>query len=292
MSLVLIKKEDISAFKYPGKVSLCQKYIYYIYNQRSIQMCESCAWISFIEYMRQIEGFPFKRFSVFYLYYYARIIDNKKGQNAPITTNSIIKTLLEGIPSDEHWPFDFSLCDDEPPLDVRIDAKEHASFVFFEKLEVCIETIKFILGTCGKPVVCNIHISRENLNGNQHKIIKDSHGQLKVHCVLLVGYDDDDECLIFQNSFGSSWGFSGFGKLHYSFMNRITNCYTMPSSCIKDIINPETAEEDLSFLVCTVSRFALQNEMSQEGELLYPDTEDTEFLKELIFLPYNHLFQS
>ena len=278
MSFILIKKDDIEAFKPPSECYLHEKYAHYIYNQRNIQMCESCAWISFIEYMRQIEGFPFERFSVFYLYYYARIVDNKKDQNAPITTKSIIKTLPWGVPSDEHWPFDFSLYNKEPTLEVRSRAKDRTSPALFEKLEVCVDTIKFVLGTCGKPVVCNIHITRENLNNNQRKIIKDVCGQLKVHCVLLVGYNDDEEYFVFQNSFGVEWGISGFGKLHYSFMNRMTNCYTMASSCIKDIVNPEKEQQDLSFLVYTVSHFALQNETFLEGELLYPDTEDKAFL--------------
>lgn len=278
VSLVLIKKDDIVDFEPPEKSELHKKYVNHVYNQRNIQMCESCAWISFIEYMRQIEGFTFKRFSIFYLYYYARIADDKKGKNAPITTRSILTSLPEGVPPDEYWPFDFTLCDKEPPLDVVLEAKRRVHPAVFEKIEISLETIRYVLGTCGKPLVCNIRITRQNLNANQRNIIKDIPGDLKIHCVLLVGYDDREECFIFQNSFGSSWGFSGFGKLHYSFIDRMSNCYTMTSACIKADFHFETEEESLSFLICTVSHFVLQGGMYQEGELLNCHAEDKEFL--------------
>jgi C1A family cysteine protease len=49
-----------------------------------------------------------------------------------------------------------------------------------------------------------------------------SYGKLEGgHVILIVGYDDTNQCFIVKNSWGTSWGESGFFKIGYSQMNNV-----------------------------------------------------------------------
>lgn len=38
------------------------------------------------------------------------------------------------------------------------------------------------------------------------------------HAIILVGYDDDKKVFTFKNSWGTSWGFQGYGKISYNYI--------------------------------------------------------------------------
>jgi len=42
------------------------------------------------------------------------------------------------------------------------------------------------------------------------------------HAVLIVGYDDENQCFIVKNSWGTNWGESGFFRIAYSEINSLT----------------------------------------------------------------------
>jgi C1A family cysteine protease len=47
--------------------------------------------------------------------------------------------------------------------------------------------------------------------------------QLGGHALLCVGYDDDRESYIFQNSWGSDWGNKGFAYIPYQYMETLAD---------------------------------------------------------------------
>jgi hypothetical protein len=42
------------------------------------------------------------------------------------------------------------------------------------------------------------------------------------HAVLLIGYDDANQCFIVKNSWGADWGESGFFRIAYSELTSLT----------------------------------------------------------------------
>jgi hypothetical protein len=47
------------------------------------------------------------------------------------------------------------------------------------------------------------------------------------HCVLVVGYDENDQCWIIKNSWDTTWGMNGFGKISYDDLKFGGNFYPM-----------------------------------------------------------------
>lgn len=72
-----------------------------------------------------------------------------------------------------------------------------------------------------------------------------------LHAVTVVGYDDSTRTFCFKNSWGSGWGDSGYGYVHYGDISRTMNdCwsivdipdneeygYTLPKTFIQKILN-------------------------------------------------------
>jgi len=45
------------------------------------------------------------------------------------------------------------------------------------------------------------------------------------HCVMLVGYDDNNECWIIKNSWGTGWGEDGYGRVSYGQLEQYTYAF-------------------------------------------------------------------
>ena len=49
------------------------------------------------------------------------------------------------------------------------------------------------------------------------------------HAIFLIGWNDADQTFDFVNSWGNTWGFNGFGKLPYSYVQKgfVSNAFTL-----------------------------------------------------------------
>lgn len=221
MDFFTIAKKDVVDIEYPSSINLSHEYRYRIINQQNIEMCKICAWILCIEYMRQIDGLDYMLFSTGFLYYYARLRDEDEYLNVPVSSKSIILSLLENGTCEDH------LYSDEPNADSIQNANSHKEYTIIEEIEPCIETFKYILGVCKHPIVCDLSLNIHTFTSHHIQNGEDSHS------VLLVGYTETH--FIYQNSYGETWGDRGFGYVPYNFVieGNVTECYSVPTSCIK-----------------------------------------------------------
>lgn len=224
VAYLVVKKDDVIDIECPDSIDISSIYKYRVVNQKNIEECKICSWILCIEYMRQIDELEYMTFSIPFLYHFTRIKEEEPFLNIPVSSNSIISTLIEnGVCEDS-----FHMITEE----AIENANSHREFVVFEKLEPCVETLRYILGVCGRPVVCDILINTKNFPST----IDETNFGRSSHCVLLVGYEND--YFIFQNSYGDKWGNNGFGRIHKSFIDSgyMDECYSIPTSCIKSDI--------------------------------------------------------
>lgn len=245
MSLVNLKESDIINFidEFPNSISLHQQYIYNIKNQKNINSCAIMALTSLIEYLRQIDGKEFIPLSDNYIFYNCiQTLDNdgltsgrtnsKSISNiSGFKTCSVIKTILtKGACYQKRWRtvFDANI---KPSNQIILESLSNIKETEIEVIDINLNCIKYVLGYCGRPIVANVKFT------DGCKCITSDDEDKFNHSVLFVGYDDEKQIIIYQNSYGEKWGNNGFSVLPYSYLSYINSLYSMTESCIKAFFN-------------------------------------------------------
>lgn len=236
-NIIEISKDDISVFNAPIKRFLNDEYQYFIFNQHSNLCCSVTALISLIEYLRQKEGKSMEKLSVSFLYHNSLLMEGIM-RNSSIKTKSVLNAIMScGVSSQERWSSlnDFHIKPSEDSMKEALSRVKHCNL---EYIESSIETIKYIIGYCGRPIVAILTIyKKDQLHIENSKEVINEPTSDKIydkHSILLVGYDDLNNELIYQNSFGEEWGYNGFGKINYNYIPYFNLLYSMDESCIKN----------------------------------------------------------
>ena len=222
-NMLEINPEDISLFETPRSIRLNEIYQYKIRNQGNNNSCVINATITLIEYIRQMQGLPFVILSTSFLYHFSSK-ENKTTKNG-VKTISVIKSLLtHGVCENKRWSsvFDVNI---KPSCEALMEAISRISNTTIEIIPNSIDVIKYIIGYCKRPIVAVIPLNGDEFIFN--------------HSVVFVGYNDDTETIIFQNSYGEEWGDGGFGEFSYTDINSIVNMFSMDETCIKSFIFDE-----------------------------------------------------
>lgn len=219
---------DVSMFPTPNSIKLNEIYEYFIFNQGHNLTCSISAAISLIEYLRQKEGKKCEKFSVDFVYH--EIIKSGCNYKNGLKASFVINTLLKhGSCLEKNYK-----CSDENV----IEALERIKECKIESIEKSIETIKYVIGFCERPIVALMNIYDIEIFTsieNSYNLI-DTPKNKKIynkHTVLLTGYDDELREIYFQNSYGEEWGEKGFGRISYDFVNYLIMLYSMDESCLK-----------------------------------------------------------
>ena len=235
-NLLHIRDSDVEPFETPNIIKINDDYQYSIKDQKSTNSCTILATITLIEYLRQIQGLPFIQLSTNFLYHYS-IKTNGKYKNG-LKTISVLRSLLSnGVCDQKRWSsiFDFNM---RPSQDAVLDALSRICDTTIEIIPNSINSIRYILGYCKRPIVAIINIfSGYDDNGNVIEP-KDDETEIKPlfnHSILLTGYNDSENIIYFQNSYGQKWGNTGVGSFSYKFINHIINMFSMDESCIKSL---------------------------------------------------------
>lgn len=236
--LVQIKKSDIELFECPSRKRLDEIYEYFIFNQHHVQSCSVSSAVSLIEYLRQKEGEEFKKLSVGFLYHTSL----KSAKNiSKLKASSVLNSLInQGVCLQEKWS---SLKNPNiiPSEEAMDDAMSRIKYCNIESIDSNIETIKYIIGFCERPIVAIMNIyNKEKFFCIETSyeiidlpIISLSDQKFERHSILLVGYDDNERVIYFQNSYGKEWGLNGFGRLSYDYIPYFLLLYSMDESCVK-----------------------------------------------------------
>lgn len=157
--------------------------------------------------------------SVEYLHWVSCQLDGASKEGVSLETT--LKALLEiGQPHEELWPYSLQrddLADDYgPPYDIQPDECHKVGWA--EKIRPSIETVRRYL-SLGKAVLIGVRLYKGFHYTGTGEIPLPEPGEAHCgrHAVLLVGYDDDLQVLLFKNSWGASWGDGGYGVMPYSY---------------------------------------------------------------------------
>lgn len=213
--------------KIPDKFDLSKIYEFSIFDQGSTMMCVATAVLTAIEYINQLKGNPFKSYSRLYTYFYGRVEYGHPKELRGLKLESAILSLEDyGMVQNQILSDNLDHLNSDIDEDIIQKTKHPTNIVYYE-LEINSELFKRKL-LLHFPIICILRCTLSELSFKKRIIKhKEKEGKKFSHCVCIVGYDDDEEVFLFQNSQGISWQFDGFGKIAYNGTNKIVKAITI-----------------------------------------------------------------
>jgi hypothetical protein len=208
---------------FPPKVDL-RPYMTAVENQGQTNSCAANAAAGAYEYlMKRHQGDDAYDVSRMFIYYNARAADGEEIEDEGSVLQSVIASLEEnGACSEETWPFDEELVNDEPD---ETSFEEAAGFLIggCELVETELDGWKAALAE-GNPIIFGIKLWGSFDQQRKPGLVpapspaeagREGHGG---HAMLCVGYSDADKVFIVRNSWGAEWGDQGYCYMPYSYV--------------------------------------------------------------------------
>jgi C1A family cysteine protease len=191
--------------------------VFEVEDQGYTGSCGASAAASAMEIAYKRAGNP-KDFSRLFIYWYARQLGGIVGDNGAYARD-ICKALQQyGVCLESTWDFLPENIDVEPPEIAITEAKQYPVYEYARIMQGdIVRHIKQSVSE-GIPVLTSIKISNqfESLQGDWklHDWDPSTEG-MGDHAVVIIGYDDEAERFLAQNSWGPGWGDGGFFGIPY-----------------------------------------------------------------------------
>lgn len=220
-----------------------------IYDQGSTGSCSAnavCAAYSLLNILNQRPAIDLSRL---FVYYNSRVMDNTQNIDAGAHLYNSFKTMqTNGCCLESMWPFYPTLLTIQPPLSCYGEALKHCTEQQNSQLDPnnILNALKGCISN-NLPVVIGILVysSFESENAAQTGYVPLPNTQTETllggHALCVVGYDDNRNVVIVQNSWGEGWGQGGYGFLPYAFIsdpNLTSDCHAFTQTEIDRTMTP------------------------------------------------------
>jgi hypothetical protein len=210
-----------------------------VLDQGSLGSCTGHAFADALAFLEVRDGLPPTKFSPLYIYYNERFREGTVGFDAGASLSDGVKSLTKGDTSDgacyeSTWPYDVAKFAVLPPSEAYLEGHQHEILVAesFQPVNSAYQLadMKDCLAS-GFPFVFGFSVfeSFESASVASTGVVPMPAPGEKIiggHAVLCVGYDDASQRFTCQNSWGQSWGASGFFTIPYAFMGASWPAYT------------------------------------------------------------------
>lgn len=193
-----------------------------VYDQGQLGSCTANAIGAALEFdqMKQKEA-PFTPSRLF-IYYSERVIEGTVDSDSGAQIRDGVKSVnQQGAPPETDWPYDITKFRDKPSQQAYDDAAKHEA-ILYQRLTQTLPQLKGCLAD-GFPFIFGFVVyesfeSQQVAQTGEVPMPAAGEQQLGGHAVLAVGYDDDQQRFIVRNSWGPTWGMSGYFTMPYPYL--------------------------------------------------------------------------
>jgi nucleoside phosphorylase len=193
-----------------------------VYNQLQLGSCTANGIAGAIEFDQKKQGNVEYTPSRLFIYYNERVIEGTVSQDSGAQIRDGVKSVATlGAPPETDWPYDISKFAIKPPPKSYSDALQDIVTLYsrvsqnLAQMQGCLaEGYPFVFGF-------TVYQSFESATVAQTGIVPmPAQGEqvLGGHCVVAVGYDDKQRRFIVRNSWGTTWGLSGYCLMPYEYL--------------------------------------------------------------------------
>ena len=145
-------------------------------------------------------------------YFNSRLLEGTQYQDDGYSILDALKALIKyKYIKEELYPYITSNYDKFPPSSVYIEASKNKINKYIS-VDQDLYHIKYVLSVYLQPIIVGISIysSFQNLDSNYCvQMPSENETLLGRHCVLIIGYNDNDNTCVLCNSWGTKWGDHG-----------------------------------------------------------------------------------
>lgn len=227
----------------PANVDLCTTgFISPVVDQGQIGSCTGNGWAGSLELLQLKELFDeaqknptvdadkpeifsdkFNAVARLYIYYNERILEGTVSQDAGAMIRTGFKAVQRwGICPETSWAYTGSNLFRTPSHSAYNLASQHKILSAFKLNNSKLDELKHCLAS-GFPIVFGMSVfdsfmSRAVAQTGIVPMPKSNESLDGGHCMLIVGYDDSTKLFKIKNSWGKSWGLSGYCQIPYSYL--------------------------------------------------------------------------
>jgi C1A family cysteine protease len=195
-----------------------------VYNQLDIGSCvgNGVAGVYQFEEMKQgKENFIPSRL---FIYYNARALEGTISEDSGCSIRDGVKTAVnDGVCNETMWPYKTCKFKTKPTSDCYKAALDNQVLEYQRITPHNLYDVKQCLAL-GYPIICGISLyesfmTEETARTGIAKMPNPNESLVGGHCIVIVGYDDDNQSLIVRNSWGEGWGMKGYFFLPYGYLS-------------------------------------------------------------------------
>lgn len=191
-------------------------------DQGNLQSCVGQATGGAMEFLRNVRTLAVAPETDLLLsrmlpWFEARLREGTQLQNVGCYPRDALKALADmGECREDAWPYDAANAY-TPPSDAAVQDAGSRKVTVYAALAGLADVRAALAAKY--PVLLIFNMYADSLSNDGH-LGPPQPRTLPIggHCVLVVGYDDAKQELLFQNSWGERWGDAGFGYLPYAYL--------------------------------------------------------------------------
>jgi len=215
----------------------------FVFDQGNIGSCVANALARLIGVIyERATGFD-PQFSRLYLNFWDRAIANALGTDGALPVNALIVAQTRGICLDATYPYVPANENTQPPANCDVEAAKYKITGY----ETCpdagnMTTLLAWIKNCianGSPVAYSFGVTQSFMDDagackNWHKTSwsnapSSSNPLLGGHENFFIGWDDDSQRVLGENSWGPEWGDGGFYGFPYAWLSCLSTVYAVTS---------------------------------------------------------------